>query len=37
MGRIFGLMGTALVEARVNDGKIQEIARIDLTVPQGVR
>jgi hypothetical protein len=32
-GRIFGLMGTALVEAEMADGKIREKARIDLTVP----
>jgi hypothetical protein len=32
-GRIFGLMGTSLVEARIDAGKIKEIARIDLTTP----
>jgi len=32
-GRVFGLMGTHLVEARVENGKIREIARIDLTTP----
>jgi Beta propeller domain len=32
-GRIFGLMGTALVEAELADGKVREKARIDLTVP----
>lgn len=32
-GRIFGLMGTHLVEARVENGKIGEVARIDLTTP----
>jgi hypothetical protein len=32
-GRIFGLMGTALVEAEMVDGKVREKARIDLTVP----
>ncbi|WP_428679637.1 beta-propeller domain-containing protein [Sphingopyxis sp.] len=32
-GRIFGLMGTSLVEARIDQGKIREIARIDLTAP----
>lgn len=32
-GRIFGLMGTSLVEARIDGDKIREIARIDLTAP----
>ncbi len=32
-GRIFGLMGTALVEAEMAEGKVREKARIDLTVP----
>ncbi len=32
-GRIFGLMGTHLVEARIDRGKIREVARIDLTAP----
>ena len=32
-GRIFGLMGTSLVEARIDAGQIKEIARIDLTTP----
>lgn len=32
-GRIFGLMGTSLVEARIDAGHIREIARIDLTAP----
>ena len=32
-GRIFGLMGTNLVEARIDQGNIREIARIDLTAP----
>lgn len=32
-GRIFGLMGTSLVEARIDAGRISEIARIDLTAP----
>ena len=32
-GRIFGLMGTSLVEARIDAGQIKEIARIDLTAP----
>lgn len=32
-GRIFGLMGTHLVEARLDDGRIEEIARVDLTAP----
>jgi Beta propeller domain len=32
-GRIFGLMGTALVEAEMADGRVREKARIDLTVP----
>lgn len=32
-GRIFGLMGTHLVEARIDRGKIGEVARIDLTAP----
>jgi hypothetical protein len=34
-GRIFGLMGTTLVEARINDGRIDEVARVDLTAPVG--
>lgn len=32
-GRIFGLMGTSLVEARIDAGQIREVARIDLTAP----
>lgn len=32
-GRIFGLMGTSLVEARIDAGHIREVARIDLTTP----
>ena len=32
-GRIFGLMGTELVEAKLQDGKIRETARLDLTEP----
>lgn len=32
-GRIFGLMGTSLVEARIDAGRIKEVARIDLTTP----
>ncbi len=32
-GRIFGLMGTSLVEARIDAGRIREVARIDLTAP----
>ncbi len=32
-GRIFGLMGTALVEAEMVDGAVKEKARVDLTTP----
>ncbi len=32
-GRIFGLMGTALVEAKISNGRVGEVARIDLTEP----
>jgi len=32
-GRIFALMGTAIVEARLEAGRIQEIGRLDLTRP----
>ena len=32
-GRIFGLMGTHLVEARIDRGQIREVARVDLTTP----
>lgn len=32
-GRIFGLMGTDLVEARIEQGRISEVARVDLTGP----
>ncbi len=32
-GRIFGLMGTALVEAELLQGKMREKQRIDLTAP----
>ncbi len=32
-GRIFGLMGTSLVEARLKDNRIEEVARVDLTAP----
>jgi len=35
-GRIFGLMGTELVEAKITDGKLSEIGRVDLTVPVGM-
>jgi Beta propeller domain len=34
-GRIFGLMGTQLVEARISEGKIGAIASVDLTAPVG--
>jgi Beta propeller domain len=34
-GRIFGLMGTTLVEARINKGRISEVMRVDLTAPVG--
>ncbi len=34
-GRIFGLMGTALVEARIRLGRIEEVQRLDLTSPIG--
>jgi hypothetical protein len=34
-GRIFGLMGTALVEAQIRQGSIAEVSRIDLTAPVG--
>jgi Beta propeller domain len=34
-GRIFGLMGTTLVEAQIRQGKIAEVSRIDLTAPVG--
>lgn len=33
--RIFGLMGTELVEARLDDGGIEELGRLDLTGPVG--
>jgi Beta propeller domain len=36
-GRIFGLMGTTLVEAKVREGRINEIARVDLTAPIGTK
>ncbi|MEP3224340.1 MAG: beta-propeller domain-containing protein [Parasphingorhabdus sp.] len=32
-GRIFGLMGTALVEAKMINGKVKEVARLELTNP----
>lgn len=32
-GRIFGLMATSLVEAKIDAGKISEVGRIDLTAP----
>jgi hypothetical protein len=34
-GRIFGLMGTTLVEAQIRQGRIAEVSRIDLTAPVG--
>lgn len=34
-GRIFGLIGTNLVEAKISDGRIGAIANIDLTAPIG--
>ena len=37
-GRIFALMGTELVEGRLADGQIAELARVDLTAaPTGLR
>lgn len=33
--RIFGLMGTTLVEAQIRQGRIGEVSRIDLTAPIG--
>lgn len=33
LGRIFGLMETEVVEARVKDGTIRQLRRVDLTVP----
>jgi hypothetical protein len=32
-GRIFGLMGTGLVEAKITGGTINEVGRVDLTAP----
>lgn len=37
MGRIFALMGTELVEGRIEGGRIVEIGRLDLTAPIGER
>ena len=34
-GRIFALMGTDLVEGRMDRGRIAELARMDLTGPIG--
>jgi hypothetical protein len=34
-GRVFALMGTELVEGRVERGRIAELARVDLTGPIG--
>lgn len=36
-GRIYGLLGTQLVEAEMDDGKIDEIERLDLTGPVGTK
>jgi hypothetical protein len=34
-GRIFALAATELVEGRVDDGRIHELRRLNLTAPMG--
>lgn len=36
-GRIFGLMGTEMIEARLSDGAITPLERLDLTKPVAAR
>jgi len=34
-GRVFALTGTELIEGRVEDGRVRELRRLDLTAPLG--
>jgi hypothetical protein len=36
-GRVFALIGTEMVEGRVDDGRIREIRRLDITTKPGDR